>query len=66
MITFRIVRHALRPTSIVEIFDGANFIATITPGDDRDIRVVSKYLVGGSIHVLFASEVKAPELDGTR
>lgn len=44
MIDFKLRQHSVLPgRQIVEVWDGDQFIATITPGDTSALRVVSKH-----------------------
>ena len=70
MITFRIKDHSFRPgVEVVEVYDGDQLIAGITPGDSRDLRITSKFLhrirhvAQGMASVEFSGTVTIPSLD---
>jgi hypothetical protein len=49
LITFELRRHHIRNVTIIEVFDGAQFLATITPLEQFEgvgFRIVSRHVDG--------------------
>jgi hypothetical protein len=43
MSSFKIAFHSVTGRRMVEVWDGAHFIAAIYPGDGSDFKIVSKF-----------------------